>query len=229
MPQSAISNLPRGRQELACRSSERGEASRELRVPVAEQEAPPSSPLPHHQQQQVAGLLGDPGAVGWAVTPARWTRRVPSSMQEQHMQPSQPGRVRGEAGRTPRSRRPAGAGTPARSWRSAAAPDPGGGGAAWCGSRSRGVGAEPLELALIRWSPQRGLSLAGRTISCCTSWSSGGRPIRRGEVHAPTTRHRCQRNSVWGLTNKQDQRAGGSTRLTAASRASSWMERHNAR
>ena len=39
------------------------EASTELCVPVAEQEAHLSSPLAQHQQQ-VAGLLGDPGAAG---------------------------------------------------------------------------------------------------------------------------------------------------------------------
>ena len=39
------------------------EAAGELRVVVAEQEADLSSSLPH-RQQQVAGLLGDPAAVG---------------------------------------------------------------------------------------------------------------------------------------------------------------------
>jgi hypothetical protein len=32
------------------------------------------------EHQQVAGLLGNPGADRMAVTPARWTRRVPTSM-----------------------------------------------------------------------------------------------------------------------------------------------------
>jgi hypothetical protein len=35
--------------------------------------------FPEHQQQ-VVGLLGDPGGVGARVTPTRWTRRVSSSM-----------------------------------------------------------------------------------------------------------------------------------------------------
>jgi hypothetical protein len=55
------------------------EAAGELRVAVAQHEAPPSSSLAEHQQQ-VAGLLGDPTPLGLAVTPARWTRRVSSSM-----------------------------------------------------------------------------------------------------------------------------------------------------
>jgi hypothetical protein len=28
----------------------------------------------------------------------------------------------------------------------------------------------------MRWAPQRGFSLANRTISCCSSWLSCGRP-----------------------------------------------------
>jgi hypothetical protein len=56
------------------------EAAREPRVPIAEQEPHPA-PLFAEHQQQVAGLLGDPGAVrGLAVTPARWTRRALCSM-----------------------------------------------------------------------------------------------------------------------------------------------------
>jgi hypothetical protein len=45
-------------------------AAGELGVPVAEQEVQASSSL-FQDQQEVAGLLGDPGAVGVAVTPAR--------------------------------------------------------------------------------------------------------------------------------------------------------------
>jgi hypothetical protein len=47
--------------------------------PIA-QEEPQASSLFAQFQQEVAGLLGDPGGVGLAVTPARWTRRVSSSM-----------------------------------------------------------------------------------------------------------------------------------------------------
>ncbi len=54
------------------------EAAAELRVAIARQEAHAASLLLQYEQR-VAGLLGDPGAVGLAVTPARWTRRVPSS------------------------------------------------------------------------------------------------------------------------------------------------------
>jgi hypothetical protein len=46
---------------------------------VADKETPASSPLTQHQQQ-VAGLLGDPAALGVGGHPARCTRRVSSSM-----------------------------------------------------------------------------------------------------------------------------------------------------
>jgi hypothetical protein len=55
------------------------EAAGELRVAVAQHEAQLSFSFAEHQQQ-VAGLLGNPGAVRVGVTPAKWTRRVPTSM-----------------------------------------------------------------------------------------------------------------------------------------------------
>jgi hypothetical protein len=55
------------------------EAAGELRVSIAEQEPHPTPWFAEHQQQ-VAGLLGDPGAVGVGGHPAKWTRRVSSSM-----------------------------------------------------------------------------------------------------------------------------------------------------
>lgn len=51
----------------------------ELRLAVAQREPDPSAWLAQ-AQQQVAGLLGDPRPSGLAVTPARCTRRVSSSM-----------------------------------------------------------------------------------------------------------------------------------------------------
>jgi hypothetical protein len=62
-------------------SSDRGhlvEGAAELRIPIAEHEAHPS-PL-SQLRQQLAGLLGDQVPARLAVTPARWTRRVSSSM-----------------------------------------------------------------------------------------------------------------------------------------------------
>jgi hypothetical protein len=53
------------------------EPAAELRVTIANNKAHAASFLQH--EQQVAGLLGDPGGVGLAVTPARCTRRVSSS------------------------------------------------------------------------------------------------------------------------------------------------------
>jgi len=55
------------------------EGTGELRIPIANKEAHSSAPLAQHEAQ-VAGLLGNPSPSGWAVTPAKWTRRVPSSM-----------------------------------------------------------------------------------------------------------------------------------------------------
>jgi hypothetical protein len=71
--------LHRRHQHLgALRAEHVVEAAGELRVVVAQQEAPPPSSFAECQQQ-VAGLLGNPGAVALAVTPAR-SRRVSSSM-----------------------------------------------------------------------------------------------------------------------------------------------------
>ena len=75
---------------------------------------------------------------------------------------------------------------------------------------------------LMRWSPQRGFCVASRTIGCCTSGFSGGRPVWRcGSVQLPAIRRRCQRSNVPGVTKKHDQRDLGSTRLTAAGSARS--------
>ena len=82
--------------------------------------------------------------------------------------------------------------------------------------------AKAQQLALDALIPQRGFSRARRTISPWRSASCGRRPCpRRGKIHDPAIRWRCQRSSVSGLTKKQDQRDRGSTRLIAASRARS--------
>jgi hypothetical protein len=56
----------------AARPKDVVEGPGELRVPVAEQDPRPSRSLVSQYRQQVAGLLGDPGAVGLAMTPARF-------------------------------------------------------------------------------------------------------------------------------------------------------------
>lgn len=53
------------------------ERHEELVVAVVDQEP---CPLEHTGEAEVASLLRDPGAVGLVVQPARWTRRLPSSM-----------------------------------------------------------------------------------------------------------------------------------------------------
>jgi hypothetical protein len=91
----------------------------ELRVAVAEHKA---QSLSSHccGQEQVAGLLGDPGTIGVG----RHTGQVdPASGQfdeEQHLQPPQPDGVDREEVAGEDAGRLAGAGTPARSWSSAA-------------------------------------------------------------------------------------------------------------
>jgi hypothetical protein len=55
------------------------EPAAELRVTIANKEADPASSI-LEDKQQVAGLLGDPQTVGLGVIPAKWTRRVSSSM-----------------------------------------------------------------------------------------------------------------------------------------------------
>ena len=55
------------------------EGGGELAVPVADQE-PELLGVVAEVDQQVAGLLGDPAPVGWAVIPARCTRRRPCSI-----------------------------------------------------------------------------------------------------------------------------------------------------
>ena len=60
----------RTRRRSCGRTSNRGRAARSV-----------AAVLVRRGHQRVAGLLGNPGApFGWAVTPARWTRRVSSSM-----------------------------------------------------------------------------------------------------------------------------------------------------
>jgi hypothetical protein len=90
------------------------EGAGELRVPVAQREAQPPSSFAKHQQE-VAGLLGDPGAIWVGGHSGEVDASGVHFDEEQHVQPPQPHRVDGEAGRRPRSRRPAGARTPARS------------------------------------------------------------------------------------------------------------------
>jgi hypothetical protein len=58
---------------------DRVERGGELTIPVTDQEPEPIGSITEIHQQ-VAGLLGDPGPVGWAVIPAMCTRRRPRSI-----------------------------------------------------------------------------------------------------------------------------------------------------
>jgi hypothetical protein len=82
---------------------------------VAQQQAQPSFSFAENKQQ-VGGLLGNPGAVRVGGHPSQVDPQSVQLDEEQDVQPPQPDGVDGEAGRTPGSRRPAGAGTPATSW-----------------------------------------------------------------------------------------------------------------
>ena len=62
---------------------------------VAEQEADLPSSLVQHQQQ-VAGLLGGPAAVGVGSHPAEMDPSAVELDEEQHIQPPQPDRIDGE-------------------------------------------------------------------------------------------------------------------------------------
>jgi hypothetical protein len=78
---------------------------------------------------------------------------------------------------------------------------------------------EPLQLTLDAHVAHPGFSRAIRLIRLRVSAPSGGRPGRRRRRLACSAR--CQRRSVCGLTAKQAHRSGGSSRLTAASKARS--------
>ena len=108
---------------------------------------------------------------------------------------------------------------------------PGRGGPRWCRVESvaaqrrsgRGGGdlhAKPLGFAfdaLVAPARMLGGQPDDQLLHVRVRWR---RPVWRcGSVHAPATSRRCQRSRVSGLTRKHDQRALGSTRLTAASRA----------
>jgi hypothetical protein len=62
---------------------------------VAEKDAQLSPPLAQHQQQ-IAGLLGDPGPVGIGGHPGQVDSPSADLNEEQHVQPSQPNGVDGE-------------------------------------------------------------------------------------------------------------------------------------
>jgi hypothetical protein len=152
------------------------EGSGELAVAVAEQE--PEAGLLIKRAKEIPGLLGDPGAGGVGGDTSEVDSSGVQLDEAQHLQPLQEHGVHGEevtgedAGCLPAQERP-----------------PGG------GSRSRrrletvrsGSGTLAMELAetwqpkpssspRMRWSPQRGFSVASRTIKVCTCWGTDGRP-----------------------------------------------------
>jgi len=78
----------------------------------------------------------------------------------------------------------------------------------------------PLSSPTILRYPQRGFSLARRTINATTDGSSAGRPGRRCAYdHRRATSRRCQPSNVSGPTTKLAHTARGSERLNAARNA----------
>ncbi len=71
------------------------EPAAELRVPIADEEAHPPSLFSQHQQQ-VSGLLGDPGAIRVGGHPGQVDPPGVQLDEEQYVQPSQPDRIHGE-------------------------------------------------------------------------------------------------------------------------------------
>jgi hypothetical protein len=71
------------------------EAATELRVTVANNEVHPWAPLAQ-RQEEVAGLLGDPGAVGVGGHASEVDPSGGHFDEEQHLQPPQPHRIDGE-------------------------------------------------------------------------------------------------------------------------------------
>jgi hypothetical protein len=131
------------------------EAGRGLRVPVADQEPHPGALFAEHHQQ-VAGLLGDPGAVGVGGHPGQVDPSRLVVDEAPHLRAAAARSWPRWAGRTPGSRPPAGAGRL-----------PGGGCSPWCrveplaAQRRRDRGrrhrhAKPPRLALIGWYPRSG-------------------------------------------------------------------------
>jgi hypothetical protein len=194
------------------------EAAAELGVPVAQEEAQASSPLAQCQQE-VAGLLGDSGAIRIGGHASQVDAAAVQLDEEQHIRPPQPDGEEG-AGDDPggllAQERPPGRIRPpwhrVQPMPTQHRPDRG----------SRDRDAEVLQFALDPLVAPARVLPGQRMISCCTSWSSGGRPVWRcGLVQAPATSRRCQRSRVSGLTKQHDQRERGNTRLMAASNARS--------
>jgi hypothetical protein len=140
-----VGRLHRGDQHLGpVRAEHIIKATGELRVTVAEHKAQ-SSPSLVEYQEQVPGLLGDPGTIRVGRHPGQVDPPGVQFDEEQHLQPPQPDGFDGEAGRRRRSLQPAGTATPARLCSPAAGQDRARGGGVWRGSRllrraCRGVG-----------------------------------------------------------------------------------------
>jgi hypothetical protein len=116
-------------------------------VPVADQE-PPRRSLIAEAGQQIAGLLGNPQAGRMTGDAGKVHPPAAELDDKQHLHPPQEDRVDREAGRRPRSRQPAGAGTTASSSGHAAAPGQCRGRVAPAGSRGRHPNAKAQQLAV---------------------------------------------------------------------------------
>jgi hypothetical protein len=142
--------------------------------------------------------------VGCAVTPARWTRRLPRSMTNSPC--TRRGRIVSTVQQSPaRIRRPGGVGTPARSPRHTAAPGQGRGraassGSSWPTPASQGRTRSPW----LRWSPIVGSGgQAARPTGAPVQRSAGGPWRGRG---GPATGHHGPVPAQQGLGSDQEHR-----------------------
>ena len=197
-------------------------AAGELGVPIAEQQPPPPAVVPSTPSRFRAGW-GTPPPSGLAVTPARWTRRLSSSMKHRTSSRPSPTIATGNqvAGEDPSGlvaqQRPPGAGGSlgCRGAPMAAMRDTDRG--------RRDPNPEVRQFALAGQVAPGGV-LAGQVDNPAVGFPgpavagpSGG----AGRSRRRRTMRRCQPSSVSGCTNKHDQRELGSTQLTGPSSARS--------
>jgi hypothetical protein len=173
-----VGRLHRRHQHLhTFRSEHVIESAPELRIPIANKEAQPASSL--FMTSNRLRLLDDPCAFGIGGHAAHVNPPGVQLDEEQHLQPSQPDGVDGEAGRRPRFRRLAGEGTPARCCSPPRCRVEPVAAQRRADRGRRDPHAEVHQFALDALVAPVGFSLARRMISCWMSWSSGGRPVWR--------------------------------------------------
>jgi hypothetical protein len=193
----------------------------ELRVTVTQQQLYRPRSLSQHRQQ-VAGLLGDPGAVGVGGHPAKVDPPGVELDEDQHIQPPQPDGVDREEVAGEDARRLLAQGRPpGRGRRSRRRVQP------MAAQRGADRGcrdpyAEPEQLAVDALAARAWVLLGqadDQLLQLLVEWGSPGSAVRVGPGAGDQLPVPAQQ--VSGLTKKQDQRDRGKARLMAASIARS--------